>query len=214
MNKPNNQSVLLLVFTAILSATLIIAIVLVAQHKDKGNNPTDSPSPTVSSTLDPDNPDQEKELPEYVVYAWVKDGETTYESRTYTATKHRDYYIDGKYESTLAEMASYSTKALQVDDFTTLSKDDISADLVFDITEIVEPSQPLTWEATIDESEMHVLCLIAQGYTVRRQAVTPTYCEIYLQNEDNLKRVVIFKNSLMTSDVSNTPLPDISTYFE
>ena len=91
--------------------------------------------------------------------------------------------------------------------------DTSSLDNAYDIT-LDEPKDSISWNADNQKSTNYIKYLLKSGYTIIRQANTPTYIEIYTQNEDlDTKRIVILTDIIMVASTTNTKLPDIDTYY-
>lgn len=72
----------------------------------------------------------------------------------------------------------------------------------------------LLWELTFMDSFRYVKYLIdKEGYKIEMYASTHQYIEIYLEKEGLYKRLIIFRDSIMVSDmVEDAVLPDFETY--
>lgn len=60
-----------------------------------------------------------------------------------------------------------------------------------------------TWQATLDESAQQVKWFIRRGYDILMQANTQRYIEMYLGKEEDIKRVIITKDTLSVTDVAS-----------
>lgn len=78
------------------------------------------------------------------------------------------------------------------------------------------PINELTWELTFSDSFKYVNYLIeTEMYEIKMYASTPQFIELFLLKDNNYKRLIIFRDTLMMSDMfEGVELPDIETYFE
>lgn len=72
----------------------------------------------------------------------------------------------------------------------------------------------MLWELTFMDSFRYVNYLInKEGYKVEMYAATQQYIEMFLEKEGSYRRLVIFRDSIMVSDmVDEATLPDFESY--
>ncbi len=74
----------------------------------------------------------------------------------------------------------------------------------------------LTFEITFSDSFKYVKYLIENGnYNIEMSASTPQFVEIFLVKEGEYKRLIVFRDKLMISDMfESAELPEVQTYFD
>ena len=74
----------------------------------------------------------------------------------------------------------------------------------------------LLWELTFMDSFRYITYLIQEeGYTLEMYAATQQYIEVFLENDGLYTRVIVFRDSLMVSEMSEgVELPNFESYVE
>lgn len=85
----------------------------------------------------------------------------------------------------------------------------------YDVTSKDEPISELTWGSDLESSAKYIKYLELSGYSSLRSIYTPSYIEMYLSKGSIIKRILIFKESIMVGDlVQSFELPSLDKYLK
>lgn len=136
----------------------------------------------------------------------VEQDGSTHETKTSSKDNCRYYFLNGEE----VEKISSLPREVKVGIFELPT----AGEEGYDIPSKEEPISELTWSSNLETSAKYLKYLELSGYTPIRSVYTPSYIELFLEKGAVVKRVLIFKESIMIGDlVQSYELPDVKTYF-